>query len=154
MFRDPRPAAYRPPRRRVLALTVLVLLACCWTATGASAHTPTKFAVITLTKSSDRSGDTIITRGRLVRPSDRRKVIGHYVARFRPLAGNRVRTHIVFDLAGGSLTVKGVFGPNDNVLTVTGGSGRWARAGGTTKMHDAGHGAERYSFTIVPRRNT
>jgi hypothetical protein len=149
MFRDVRPAAHRLSRRSALPLTVLALFACCWTATSAAARTPTKFSVVTLTKSSHRSGHTIITHGQLVSPNDRKEVVGHYVAKFGILAGNRVSAQIVFDFADGSLTVKGVFGPHDNVLTVTGGSGRWKGASGRTKMYDAGQGAERYSFTIV-----
>jgi hypothetical protein len=64
-------------------------------------------------------------------------------------AHNRVRARIVFYFADGSLKVKGVFGPTDHQLNIVGGTGRWNGAGGKVKLHNAGHGAERYTFTVV-----
>lgn len=115
----------------------------------AAAQTSTKFRVVTVTKSSHPSGHSIIVRSKLVEPAERSEVIGHGLATFTPRAHNRVKARIVFYLADGSLKVKGVFGPTDNLLRIVGGTGRWTGAGGKVRLHNAGHGAERYTFTVV-----
>jgi len=117
-------------------------------AAPAGAQTVSKFSVITLTKSSHPSGGSIIVRSRLVEPGERNEVLGHGLAKFTP-RGQRVRARIIFYFADGSLKAKGVFGPGDNKLAVVGGSGRWNGASGKVKLSNAGHGAERYSFTVV-----
>jgi hypothetical protein len=135
--------------RRLISTAVLAGLVVGLVAATAAAQTATKFSVVTLTKSSHPSGHDIIVRSNLVEPGERSEVIGHGFARFTPRAHNRVRARIVFSLADGSLKVKGVFGPTDNQLSIVGGTGRWSGASGEVKLHDAGEGAERYTFTVV-----
>jgi hypothetical protein len=137
--------------RKLISTAALAGVAVGLVAPTAAAQTATQFSVVTLTKSSHPSGHNIIVRSRLVEPRERSEVIGHGLARFTPRAHNRVMARIVFYFADGSLKVKGVFGPADNRLSIVGGTGRWSRAGGTVKLHDAGEGAERYTFTVVQK---
>jgi hypothetical protein len=135
--------------RKLITTAALSGLVVGLVAATAAAKTTTTFSVVTLTESSHPSGHSIIVRSKLVKPAERSDVIGHGLARFTPLTRNRVRARIVFYFADGSLKVKGVFGPKDNRLTIVGGTGRWSGAGGEVKLHNAGHGAERYTFTVV-----
>ena len=135
--------------RKLISTTALAGLAVGLVAATAAAQTATTFSVVTLTKSSHPSGQDIIVQSKLVEPAERSEVIGHGLARFTPRAHNRVRARIVFYLADGSLKVAGVFGPRDNQLNIIGGTGRWNGASGKVKLHDAGKGAERYTFTVA-----
>jgi hypothetical protein len=135
--------------RKLISTAVLAGLVLGLVAATAAAQTATTFSVVTLTKSSHPSGHNIIVRSKLVEPCERSEVIGHGLARFTPLARNRVRARIVFSFANGSLKVKGVFGPTDNQLSIVGGTGHWSGASGKVKLHDAGEGAEHYTFTVV-----
>ena len=135
--------------RKLISTTAVSGLAVGLVAATAAAQSATRFSIVTLTKSSHPSGHNIIVRSQLVEPAERSEVIGHGLARFTPLARNRVRARIVFHFADGSLTVKGVFGPTDNRLNIIGGTGRWNGAGGEVRLHNAGPGAERYTFTVV-----
>ena len=123
------------------------LIATALIAAGASAHT-TKFSVITLTQSSQPSGDSVIVHGKVVDPDNRHEVIGHDRAKFTP-HGQGVRARIRFHFDDGSeLKVKGGFGPGNNKLAIAGGSGVFEDADGVVRLHDAGEGAERYAFRI------
>jgi hypothetical protein len=135
--------------RKLISTAALSGLVVGLVAGTAAAQTATTFSVVTLTESSHPSGHNIIVRSKLVEPAERSEVIGHGLARFTPLDRNRVRARIVFSFADGSLTVKGVFGPQDNRLTIVGGTGRWSGAAGEVKLHNAGHEAERYTFSVV-----
>jgi hypothetical protein len=135
--------------RKLISTAVLAELLVGLVAATAAAQTTAKFSVVTLTKSSHPSGHDIIVRSKLVEPADRSEVIGHGFARFTPRPHNRVRAQIVFYFTDGSLKVKGVFGPTDNQLNIVGGTGRWSGANGKVMLHDAGDGAERYTFTVV-----
>jgi hypothetical protein len=135
--------------RRLISTAALSGLTVGLVAATAAAQTATSFSVVTLTKSSHPSGHNIIVRSELVEPAERSEVIGHGLARFTPRARNRVRARIVFYFADGSLTVTGVFGPTDDQLTIVGGTGRWNGASGKVRLHNAGQGAERYTFTVL-----
>lgn len=134
--------------RKLIPAAIAALALASVTATTAGAQTVTKFSVVTLTKSSHPSGNSIIVRHAVVEPGERNEVLGRDVAKFTP-RGQRVRARIVFFFADGSLKVKGVFGPGDNKLAIIGGSGRWNGASGKARLRSAGAGAERYSFTVV-----
>ena len=126
------------------AVTVAALIAA-----GASGQTETKFSVITLTQSSHESGEGVVVHGKVVDPRDRSHVLGHDRARFTP-DGRRIQARVRFHFADGSvLKVEGAFGPGDNKLAIAGGSGRWEDAEGRALLHDAGEGAERYTFEIT-----
>lgn len=135
--------------RRLISTAALSGLTVGLVAATAAAQTATRFSVVTLTKSSHPSGHNIIVRSELVEPAERSEVIGHGLARFTPRARNRVRARIVFYFADGSLKVTGVFGPTDDQLTIVGGTGRWNGASGKVRLHNAGQGAERYTFTVL-----
>lgn len=128
---------------------IIAVLAPLMVAAVAFSHTEaTKLSVVTVTKSSHPSGHGVATKGMLVEPKERNEVIGHYHAHFTP-SGHRVRARIVFYLAGGSLRIKGTFGAGDNRLAIVGGTGRWDGARGNAKLYNAGHGAERYSLSVI-----
>ena len=135
--------------RKVFLAGATTLIAILSVTSGASGQTNTKFSVITLTQSSHPSGEGVVVHGKVVDPRDRSEVVGHDRARFTPYSRG-VKARIRFHFSDGSvLKVKGGFGPGDNKLAIIGGSGQWDDADGKALLHDAGEGAERYTFEIT-----
>jgi hypothetical protein len=136
--------------RKLIAALAGAGLVCALLAAGASARAETHFTVIGLAKSSRPSGGGVIVRDQLVSPGDRDDVVGHARIKFTPRSGHRVRARGTFTVGGGTLKVKGVFGPGSRGrILVIGGTRRWNGAAGKVKLRSAGEGAERYSFSVV-----
>src|SRR6266516_6772532 len=116
--------------RRVFLLVSLAAVAIAAIAASASAQTATKFSVVAVNKSSQRSGHSIIVRQRLLQPGNLSNQVGHATVKITP-RHRRVRIRGVGVFRGeGSLKVRGTEGPGDNRLPIIGGTGEFNGAAG------------------------
>jgi hypothetical protein len=135
--------------KKIISALAIAALGAAVITTTASARTESRFTVIGLTQSSHPTHGGVIVRDSLVLPGDRDVAIGHARIKFSPRAHHSVRARGVFTLAGGTLKVKGVFSGASGRVNVIGGTRRWNGAAGKVNLSNAGHGAERYRFTVV-----
>src|SRR5437764_8724279 len=129
--------------RRVITLVVIAALAFAALAATAAARTESRFNLVEIVKSAHRSGNTVVTHGKLVVPGDRDDVVGVDRVKFSR-TGN---IHAVAHFPDGSIKAQG--NADANRIIIVGGSGRWNGAAGKIKFHSLSHRRTLLHFAVV-----